>query len=398
MDRLDGVKRLYGEPDAHYYVMREGGRAPTFAHDARFKAHKEATRLARKHPGSKFHIVKLKATVLFEQDVKLNDRVRIKDDHESDYRGRKGQVMSIDPNGAYGIKLDKPTIDFSTLSRLTAFYRNDFEIIESADPRIFEGVRFYSFGTSGALLTGTVGVVEDENQTFVGHLDKFSRVPVRVRFDQFNPISPKAFRPGDWVQVNETHHAYAGNVGVVFLTDDNVVYVRFNDLSAAHFHPGSLTVRPLRPAFANDAYVRIVTKGAEDRVGIVDHTDDFGAFIKFRENGPPWRYGFDRLRPAKEEEFEPEPAPMPNEEPEPFFFVVGDEVRYANGIFTQPAMITEISEDGMQYTVTLLNARKVGPVHGRTLTLEARGVPYVQGICEVFFHWLGDSTGQEIAA
>ncbi|UIS25279.1 hypothetical protein [Erythrobacter phage vB_EliS-L02] len=54
------VTKTYGEERPSYFVMAEGGKAPSKRHASRVNASKEAQRLAHKHPGKTFHVVKLK--------------------------------------------------------------------------------------------------------------------------------------------------------------------------------------------------------------------------------------------------------------------------------------------------------------------------------------------------
>lgn len=82
------VTKTYGEERPGYFVMGEGGEAPSKRHASRVKASKEAQRLAHKHPGQTFHVVKLKESYLAgeepggrnEQDIDGEDtRVQIGD-------------------------------------------------------------------------------------------------------------------------------------------------------------------------------------------------------------------------------------------------------------------------------------------------------------------------------
>lgn len=57
------IKTIFGEQKPTYFVFREGGGAPTQPHKSRFKAEKEAERLAQMIPGETFHVVKLKKSV-----------------------------------------------------------------------------------------------------------------------------------------------------------------------------------------------------------------------------------------------------------------------------------------------------------------------------------------------
>lgn len=45
------------EPSGHWFVWTKKGRAPRFAHETRESAEREAERLARLHPGQKFHLM-----------------------------------------------------------------------------------------------------------------------------------------------------------------------------------------------------------------------------------------------------------------------------------------------------------------------------------------------------
>lgn len=45
--------------DAFWLVWNEAGHAPTFKHETEHGARKEAERLARKQPGSRFHVLAL---------------------------------------------------------------------------------------------------------------------------------------------------------------------------------------------------------------------------------------------------------------------------------------------------------------------------------------------------
>lgn len=62
-----GITSLYGEAKPTYYVIAVGGAAPDKKHHSRFSAEKEAERLAVKHPGTPFDVVKLKRRVVFAQ-------------------------------------------------------------------------------------------------------------------------------------------------------------------------------------------------------------------------------------------------------------------------------------------------------------------------------------------
>lgn len=94
------LRHTYGEEKPTYYVIAEGGMAPTRSHPSRMKAHNEASRLARANPGTNFHVVKLKATLRADAvdaqpnrpidydrqmearvHLSIGDSVRIKADH-----------------------------------------------------------------------------------------------------------------------------------------------------------------------------------------------------------------------------------------------------------------------------------------------------------------------------
>lgn len=66
---MQNIKITYGEEKPVYYVIAEGGAAPTKGHASRIKARNEATRLAKKHPGTKFSVVKLKEQMIYEPVV-----------------------------------------------------------------------------------------------------------------------------------------------------------------------------------------------------------------------------------------------------------------------------------------------------------------------------------------
>jgi hypothetical protein len=57
-----GVETTFGEATGVYFVIRADGRAPTYRHETRHSANKEAIRLSAANPGSEFHVVKLKNT------------------------------------------------------------------------------------------------------------------------------------------------------------------------------------------------------------------------------------------------------------------------------------------------------------------------------------------------
>jgi hypothetical protein len=94
-----GVATLFGEDAGVYYVMRDGGRAPRFQHHTRHSATKEALRLAAKHPGANFHVVKLKNTFQKAADPKPTPDERIKNEVERQYAAREklfiGQAITI---------------------------------------------------------------------------------------------------------------------------------------------------------------------------------------------------------------------------------------------------------------------------------------------------------------
>lgn len=106
------IETTYGEQRPIYFVIREGGRAPRHRHDSRFKAEKEAERLAIKTPGAVFHVVKLKKTVtntskpVVESDRqwelvgRLNegDRCQIKPTHH-EFASERGHIAKIELMG-----------------------------------------------------------------------------------------------------------------------------------------------------------------------------------------------------------------------------------------------------------------------------------------------------------
>ena len=63
---MQNLKTHYGERKPTYIVIAEGGAAPKRGHPSRIKARNEAGRLARANPGVKFHVVKLKETMVYE--------------------------------------------------------------------------------------------------------------------------------------------------------------------------------------------------------------------------------------------------------------------------------------------------------------------------------------------
>lgn len=67
------VTKTYGEEKPTYFVIAEGGEAPTKRHFSRIAASKEAQRLTRQNPGRVFHVVKLKESFTTE-DVATGQR------------------------------------------------------------------------------------------------------------------------------------------------------------------------------------------------------------------------------------------------------------------------------------------------------------------------------------
>jgi hypothetical protein len=59
------IQTTFGEAAPTYYVFKEGGDAPRHPHPSRFKAEREAERLAKITPGGVFHVVKLKKTLMY---------------------------------------------------------------------------------------------------------------------------------------------------------------------------------------------------------------------------------------------------------------------------------------------------------------------------------------------
>ena len=55
---MQNITVTYGEEKPVYYVIAEGGAAPKKGHASRIKARNEATRLAKKYPGTKFVAVR----------------------------------------------------------------------------------------------------------------------------------------------------------------------------------------------------------------------------------------------------------------------------------------------------------------------------------------------------
>lgn len=57
----EGVERTIGEPEPTYYVWRKNGDAPKKPYPNRFSAEVAASRLAAKHPGEEFLVMKVKS-------------------------------------------------------------------------------------------------------------------------------------------------------------------------------------------------------------------------------------------------------------------------------------------------------------------------------------------------
>jgi hypothetical protein len=94
-----GVATLFGEDAGIYYVMREDGRAPRFQHHTRHSATKEAIRLAAKHPGANFHVVKLKNTFQKAADPKPTHAEKVKAERDKQSAARDkfaiGQTVKV---------------------------------------------------------------------------------------------------------------------------------------------------------------------------------------------------------------------------------------------------------------------------------------------------------------
>lgn len=116
---MQNIKITYGEEKPVYYVIAEGGAAPTKGHASRIKARNEATRLAKKHPGTKFSVVKLKEQMIYEpvvgagqnfadlekqvaarNNLHLGCAVRVKNNHHSlgGYTGTLQRFGDLDYN------------------------------------------------------------------------------------------------------------------------------------------------------------------------------------------------------------------------------------------------------------------------------------------------------------
>jgi len=63
------ITKTYGEEKPTYFVVAEGGNAPTKRHFSRIAASKEAQRLTRENPGRVFHVVKLKESYTAEAAI-----------------------------------------------------------------------------------------------------------------------------------------------------------------------------------------------------------------------------------------------------------------------------------------------------------------------------------------
>jgi len=63
------ITKTYGEEKPTYFVVAEGGNAPTKRHFSRIAASKEAQRLTRENPGRVFHVAKLKESYTAEAAI-----------------------------------------------------------------------------------------------------------------------------------------------------------------------------------------------------------------------------------------------------------------------------------------------------------------------------------------
>lgn len=90
---MKSFENTYGEGQPTYYVWGEGTEMPTRTHSSRYKAEKEAERLAQLHPDRLFHVLKLKRSLrltptepLFDRVVRESEAVRAQRDKQMDAR------------------------------------------------------------------------------------------------------------------------------------------------------------------------------------------------------------------------------------------------------------------------------------------------------------------------
>ncbi len=298
------VTRLYGEDAGRYLVIVEGSRAPTVQHESRYAAAKEARRLARKYPETRVHLVKLKESLVFEQDIVLNDRVTITD-RDSPFRSQTGIISTIDPNGCYGVRFISANQDDTTFG---AFRRDQFKVVPKPTPEQIArlGARIWFKDGDGEPLTATIESVNIDRKFVIATMDVAPVGPqVVVPFALLQTIEPAAFTVGDYVKVVSRHHRYPASTGYVSRTDDFTVFARLVTVGGGfsdeiRFVPSSLIVLPVDRAFGTGDHVQVADGEYDNanRVGVVTGREGDHVLVRFDSDGPSTRYSSRFLRPA----------------------------------------------------------------------------------------------------